>query len=89
LPKGQMFSFQVGGQLWKVRMPLPRPSPDDAMPKDLQELTQRMRANYNEQAGHWWSASGGGPTLDFDPDRVTPPRTSSAVDASVPAQESP
>ena len=89
LPKGQMFSFQAGGQLWKVRMPLPKPSPDDAMPKDLQELTQRMRASYNEQSGHWWSASGGGPTLDFDPDRITPPRTSSAVDASIPAQEAP
>mgnify|MGYP006149082985 CR=1 FL=1 len=31
LPKGQMFSFQAGGQLWKVRMPLPKPSTDDAM----------------------------------------------------------
>ncbi|KAI3479597.1 hypothetical protein L1887_58324 [Cichorium endivia] len=51
LPKGQMFSFQAGGQLWKVRMPLPKPSNDDAMPKDLQELTQRMRAAYNAQAG--------------------------------------
>jgi hypothetical protein len=89
LPKGQMFSFQVGGQLWKVRMPLPKPSPDDAMPKDLQELTQRMRASYNEQAGHWWSASGGGPTLDFDPDRATPPRTSSVVDSSAPTQQVP
>ena len=50
---------------------------------------QAKVATYNEQAGQWWSASGGGPTLDFDPDRVTPPRTSSAVDASVPAQEAP
>ncbi|MBT2298203.1 type IV conjugative transfer system coupling protein TraD [Pseudomonas fluorescens] len=68
LPKGQMFSFQAGGQLWKVRMPLPKPSDDDAMPKDLQELTQRMRATYNQQAGEWWSASGGGPTVDFNLD---------------------
>jgi conjugative coupling factor TraD (TOL family) len=70
LPKGQMFSFHAGGQLWKVRMPLPKSSNDDAMPKDLQELTQRMRAVYNEQAGQWWSASGGGPTIDFDLDQV-------------------
>jgi Type IV secretion-system coupling protein DNA-binding domain. len=70
LPKGQMFSFQAGGQLWKVRMPLPKPSNDDAMPKDLQELTQRMRAAYNAQAGQWWSASGGGPTTNFDLDQV-------------------
>ena len=70
LPKGQMFSFQAGGQLWKVRMPLPKPSNDDAMPKDLQELTQRMRATYSQQAGEWWSASGGGPTVDFNLDQV-------------------
>lgn len=70
LPKGQMFSFQAGGQLWKVRMPLPKPSNDDAMPKDLRELAQRMRAAYNVQAGQWWSASGGGPTLDFNLDEV-------------------
>ncbi|AKK01070.1 type IV conjugative transfer system coupling protein TraD [Pseudomonas citrulli] len=70
LPKGQMFSFQAGGQLWKVRMPLPKTSNDDAMPKDLQELTQRMRATYNQQAGEWWSTSGGGPTVDFNLDQV-------------------
>lgn len=51
LPKGQMFSFQVGGQLWKVRMPLPKPSPDDAMPKSLQELAQRMRASCRRDTG--------------------------------------
>ena len=70
LPKGQMFSFLAGGQLWKVRMPLPKPSNDDGMPKDLQELTQRMRATYNEQAGQWWSASGVDPTTNFDWDQV-------------------
>lgn len=87
LPKGQMFSFQEGGQLWKVRMPLPKPSPDDAMPKDLQELAQRMRATYNEHAGQWWKASGGGPTLDFDLGPETTPRSASGED--VPAQEAP
>ena len=70
LPKGQCFALTEGGNLWKVRMPLPKPSNDDAMPKDLQELTQRMRAAYNAQAGQWWSASGGGPTTNFDLDQV-------------------
>lgn len=70
LPKGQMFSFQSGGQLWKVRMPLPKPSNNDAMPKDLQELAQRMRATYNAQAGQWWTVNGGGPTENFDLDQV-------------------
>jgi conjugative coupling factor TraD (TOL family) len=87
LPKGQMFSFQEGGQLWKVRMPLPKPSPDDAMPKDLQELAQRMRATYNEQAGQWWKASGGGPTLDFDLGTAASPASAAAEDAS--PQEAP
>lgn len=87
LPKGQMFSFQEGGQLWKVRMPLPKPSPDDAMPKDLQELAQRMRATYNEQAGQWWKASGGGPTLDFDLGTAASPASAAAEDAS--SQEAP
>lgn len=74
LPKGQMFSFQEGGQLWKVRMPLPKPSPDDAMPKDLQELATRMRAAYNDHANKWWTASGGGPTVDYDPEHPPPGR---------------
>ncbi|MNG17684.1 hypothetical protein D3C84_1016890 [compost metagenome] len=69
LPKGQAFSFQEGGQLWKVRMPLPKPAPDDAMPANLQELAQHMRARYNDNAGQWWRASGSGPTEDFDPER--------------------
>jgi conjugative coupling factor TraD (TOL family) len=68
LPKGQMFSFQTGGQLWKVRMPLPTHDHDASMPKDLQELTLRMRANYHAHAGQWWRASGGGPTPHFDVD---------------------
>ncbi|TFZ36151.1 type IV conjugative transfer system coupling protein TraD [Pseudomonas syringae] len=72
LPKGQMFSFQEGGQLWKVRMPLPKPADDDAMPKDLQELATRMRAAYNAHANKWWTASGGGPTVDYDPEQPPP-----------------
>ena len=74
LPKGQMFSFQEGGQLWKVRMPLPKPADDDAMPKDLQELATRMRAAYNAHANKWWTASGGGPTVDYDPEKPPPGR---------------
>lgn len=74
LPKGQMFSFQEGGQLWKVRMPLPKPASDDAMPADLQALAARMRESYNDNAGSWWSSAGGGPTVDFDPDMPPPGR---------------
>lgn len=57
LPKGQMFSLQEGGQLWKVRMPLPKPDPDENLPDNLQELAVQMRKDYNENAGAWWSNS--------------------------------
>jgi hypothetical protein len=57
LPKGQAFSFQEGGQLWKVRIPLPKPAADDAMPDNLQELARLMRASYNDNAGQWWRAT--------------------------------
>ena len=74
LPKGQMFSFQEGGQLWKVRIPLPKPASDDAMPADLQALAARMRESYNANAGSWWSSAGGAPTVDFDPEMPPPGR---------------
>ena len=57
LPKGQCFALIEGGHLWKVRMPLPAPDPDEAMPKDLQELAGYMRQHYVE-AGDWWDNKG-------------------------------
>ena len=57
LPKGQAFALIEGGHLWKVRMPLPAPDPDEAMPKDLQELVGYMRQHYVE-AGDWWDNKG-------------------------------
>src|SRR3546814_15666588 len=52
LPKGQCFALIEGGNLWKVRMPLPAPDSDEAMPKDLQELAGYTRQHYVE-AGDW------------------------------------
>ncbi|EEH8378416.1 type IV conjugative transfer system coupling protein TraD [Salmonella enterica subsp. enterica serovar Montevideo] len=57
LPKGQAFSLLEGGNLWKVRMPLPAPDPDEVMPKDLQQLAGYMRQHYVE-AGDWWENQG-------------------------------
>jgi len=57
LPKGQAFALLEGGNLWKVRMPLPAPDPDETMPKDLQELAGYMREHYVE-AGEWWETQG-------------------------------
>jgi conjugative coupling factor TraD (TOL family) len=58
LPKGQMFSLQEGGNLWKVRMPLPKLDSDDVLPKDLQELASLMRKDYRSE-GQWWATSSG------------------------------
>jgi len=57
LPKGQCFALMQGGQLWKVRMPLPAPDADDLMPESLQQLAEHMRQNYVE-ASHWWENTG-------------------------------
>ena len=57
LPKGQCFALIEGGNLWKIRMPLPANDPDEVMPKDLQALVEGMRdgaGNNNE----WWQAPG-------------------------------
>ncbi|WP_297185298.1 type IV conjugative transfer system coupling protein TraD [uncultured Porticoccus sp.] len=57
LPKGQAFALLEGGNLWKLRMPLPAPDPDEAMPKDLQALAGYMRQHYSD-AGEWWENQG-------------------------------
>ncbi|MGB3288578.1 MAG: type IV conjugative transfer system coupling protein TraD [Burkholderiaceae bacterium] len=57
LPKGQCFALMQGGALWKVRMPLPAPDPDEDMPSNLQQLAQYMRQSYTE-TGQWWENQG-------------------------------
>ncbi len=57
LPKGQAFGLIEGGHLWKIRMPLPAPDPDEIIPKDLQELAGYMRQHYVD-AGDWWENQG-------------------------------
>ena len=58
LPKGQAFALIEGGNLWKVRMPLPAPDPDEVMPKDLQTLAEHMRNSYINGGGEWWTTTG-------------------------------
>jgi conjugative coupling factor TraD (SXT/TOL subfamily) len=64
LPKGQCFALTEGGKLWKVRMPLPRPDPDEAMPKDLREMADGMRRRYVDAEGWWGSGDRGQETGD-------------------------
>ncbi len=44
LPKGQAFALLEGGQLWKLRMPLP--VEDAAMPESLAEMAREMERTY-------------------------------------------
>jgi len=57
LPKGQCFALIEGGNLWKIRMPLPASDPDEVMPKDLQELADSMRKGQVTKSD-WWQAPG-------------------------------
>ena len=44
LPKGQAFALLEGGQLWKIRMPLPSADPD--MPESLAAIANEMERTY-------------------------------------------
>ncbi|MCV4286442.1 type IV conjugative transfer system coupling protein TraD [Pseudomonas capsici] len=57
LPKGQAFALIEGGNLWKIRMPLPAPDPDEVMPTDLQTLAMQMRQSYSDGGGQWWTCT--------------------------------
>lgn len=62
LPKGQAFALLEGGQLWKIRMPLPIDRDDAAMPDNFEEMAGAMRRSYitNDHwyrvTDHWWHA---------------------------------
>jgi len=85
LPKGQCFALIEGGNLWKVRMPLPAPDPDEAMPRDLQQLAGYMRQHYAE-AGEWWEGNGLPRLLDDD---ALPADLAEEVQEGTPDEEAP
>lgn len=51
LPKGQAFCLFNGGELYKVRFPLP--VADSEVPKDLEEIEEAMRRSYST-SDRWW-----------------------------------
>ena len=53
LPKGQAFALLEGGQLWKIRMPLPLPDKTEDVPRDVADIAARMRAKY-ATGDQWW-----------------------------------
>ena len=62
LPKGQAFALLEGGQLWKLRMPLPDTSRDPVMPESLAAVANEMERTYitndqwYRQHETWWHA---------------------------------
>lgn len=55
LPKGQAFALLEGGQLWKIRMPLPADDVDDKlMPQSIAKIAEEMRRNYHSGEA-WWN----------------------------------
>ncbi|MDN8600299.1 type IV conjugative transfer system coupling protein TraD [Citrobacter sp. S2-9] len=56
LPKGQAFALLEGGQLWKIRMPLPAAENDALMPQSIATLAEQMQASYRT-GEQWWSGA--------------------------------
>ena len=54
LPKGQAFCLLEGGQLWKIRIPLPDDRKDASMPEAFEAMAEAMRQRYlvKEDSGH-------------------------------------
>lgn len=55
LPKGQAFALLEGGQLWKIRLPLPV-AEEDGLPEHIQQLTDDMRQHYHT-GEQWWNGT--------------------------------
>jgi conjugative coupling factor TraD (TOL family) len=53
LPKGQAFALLEGGQLWKLRMPLPDAKNDPVMPESLTDIANEMERTYITN-DHWY-----------------------------------
>ena len=52
LPKGQAFALLDGGQLWKIRMPLPDVDDDRSLPKDVDAIVQQRLRDYAALKAH-------------------------------------
>lgn len=72
LPKGQAFALLEGGQLWKIRMPMPLPDKTEDVPQDVADIASRMKSKYS--TGDQWWKSYMPPPLHFD---FEPPELSS------------
>ena len=64
LPKGQAFALLEGGNLWKIRMPLPDASDDPHMPDSLAAIAAGMARRYRTSEQWWLGASASALTVD-------------------------
>jgi len=53
LPKGQAFVVTGGGQLWKIRMPLPDMTDDPMLPPSIAAIAGAMKQHYRS-GEQWW-----------------------------------
>ncbi|EPC00581.1 hypothetical protein L861_06485 [Litchfieldella anticariensis FP35 = DSM 16096] len=65
LPKGQAFALLEGGQLWKVRMPLPKPDRGKDIPRNITDIAHQMKSRYST-GERWWEAVMP-PPIHFEP----------------------
>lgn len=73
LPKGQAFALLEGGQLWKIRMPLPVSSADEWMPAALEDVALDMHRRYTTNDSWyriqepWWQGYSDASPLTVSP----------------------
>lgn len=85
LPKGQAFALLEGGQLWKIRMPLPLPDKTEDVPRDVADIAARMRAKYST-GDQWWEGVMP-PPIDLDFELPPQPHDARAPDRWVPVED--
>lgn len=66
LPKGQAFALLEGGQLWKLRIPLPDTAHDPLMPENIAQIARYMEKQY-DSAPVWWNPPEAVVTAKNDP----------------------
>lgn len=66
LPKGQAFALLEGGQLWKLRIPLPDTAHDPLMPENIAQIARYMEKQY-DSAPVWWNRTEAVVTAKNDP----------------------
>lgn len=83
LPKGQAFAILNGGQLWKIRLPLPSKDADPMMPESLRAIAIDMQARYRTAEN--WTA--GADRLTVEGERYDHEAQGEASGAAAPEQD--